>query len=179
MVTSHDCYIGLLKDGKQPNLASDFHPAKSESLGGQQVWTWDIPPSEGHPQPTTFYFAQIAESYFVMTNNRQDLQEVVSELTSAESPKTAPVTVPGWKTFSAYNYWAYRSIRRSGITHADAYASGLTNLPPTVMALAFFADMNARESYFQVYSSDKTMKTTPKGLKAAELMRFQPVGAGI
>ena len=145
-VSSRECYLGLLKGGQQPDLAADFRKAKSESIEGRQVWTWEMPPYEGHPQPTEFYFTQVAGSYFVMANNRQDFQTVVHELTSPGSLKTAQAAIRGWTTFSAHKYWAYLALRRSGV--ADRAASGLTNLPPSVVALAFFTDVDARESYF-------------------------------
>jgi hypothetical protein len=176
-VSSHDCYVGLLKGGQQPNLEADFRKARSELIEGKQAWAWEIPPYEGHPYPTTFYFTQVAGSYFVMANNQQDFREVLNELTPTESSKTVPVSIPGWNTFSAYKYWAYRSIRRSGV--ADSQAAALTNLPGTVGALAFFADIGARQSYFQVYSSGETMKTVPKDLPVSALVHFQPREPGV
>jgi hypothetical protein len=32
MVSSHSCYIGILEDGSQPNIDSDFRQASSESI---------------------------------------------------------------------------------------------------------------------------------------------------
>jgi hypothetical protein len=177
MVSSRTCYIGMVEGGAQPDIEPDFRQASYESIDGRQVWTWSMPPYEGYPRPTKFYAAQIAGSYFVMTNNREDFQEAVNALTSAENSESASISAPGWETFSAHKYWVYRLFRRSGVVNSDA--AGIRDLTPDVIALTFFADVDKRESFLRVLSSDKSVKTAPKIFRAAELNHFQPLEPGI
>jgi hypothetical protein len=177
MVNSSTCYIGILRSGAQPNIASYFRQATYESIEGRQVWTWSVPPYEGYPKPTTFYAAQIEDSYFVLSNNLQDFQAVTTSLTASEHATAAFMGVPGWNAFSTQDYWLYRSIRRSGAV--DPNAAGTSLLAPDVSAIIFFADAGKRQGTVRVLSSDTTMKTKPNVLPDSELSRLQPQGAGV
>ena len=176
MVNSSTCYIGILKSGAQPNVETYFRQATHESIEGRQGWTWSVPPYEGYPKPTKFYAAQIADSYFVISNNLQDFQAVTTSLTAPEGATTAFTGVPGWTAFSAQNYWLYRSVRRSGAIDPDA--AGTSVLTPDVSAIFFFADPGKRQGTLRVLSSDTTMKTKPNVLPDSELSRLQSQGAG-
>ena len=112
-----------------------------------------------------------------MTNNRQDFQEVASALTLSGSSRIDSIEVRGWDTFKAHKYWAYRLLRRDGVVDSDASAS--TSLSADVVALTFFADVDQRESFMQVFSSDTTMKTMPRVLPESVPNKLQPQGAGI
>src|SRR5271170_3574346 len=160
MFHSRTCYIGVLEGATQSALEPDFRKASYEFIGGRRVWIWSISPDEGYSKPTKFYAAQIAGLYFVMTNNREDFEEAANALTVAENSKPASISVSGLETFRTHKYWAYRLIRRSGIINSDT--AGIRNPTPEVVALTFFADVDQRESFIQVISPDKAMKTIPK-----------------
>jgi hypothetical protein len=177
MVNSSTCYIGILKSGAQPNVEAYFRQATHESIEGRRVWTWSLPAYEGDPTSTKFYAAQIADSYFVLSNNLQDFQAVTTSLTASEGATTVFMGVPGWTDFSTQNYWLYRSIRRNGAI--DPNAAGTSLLTPDVSAIIFFADAGKRQGTLRVLSSDATMKTKPKVLPDSELSRLQPQSTGI
>jgi hypothetical protein len=182
MASSRKCYVGILEGGAQPNVELNFRKAFYESIDGKQVWTWSKPDSGEGSKLSKYYAAQVAGSYFVMANNRQDFQELANALISADTSKPPSISASGWNTFSAYHYWAYRLIRRSGVVSSDGDAIDpdvIRGLRPDVNALAFFVDVDKRESFIQVFSSDTSMKTVPKILPNSELSRLQPQGAGI
>lgn len=176
-VTSRKCYVGILEGGAQPNVEPDFRQASHESIGGRQVWTWSTGPSEGASKPNEFYAAQISNSYFLMTNNREDFQEAANALASVQAFKPTLIGVPGWETFSKYGYWAHRSIHRNGAI--SSAAAGIHDLTPDLMTLTFFADVDRKESFLRVFSSDKSTETAPKVLPQSELKRLQPLGGGV
>ena len=176
-VSSHKCYVGMLEGSAQPDIEPDFRQASYESIDGRQVWTWSIPAYEGHPRPTKFYAAQIASSYFVMTNNREDFREAVHALASAESSQTTSMGVSDWESLSAHNYWVYRLIRRSGVVSSEA--TGIEDLTPDMISLAFSADIDKRTGLVRILSSDKSMKAIPKVFRASELNHFQSLEPGI
>lgn len=66
-----------------------------------QAWTWSSPSGVGADK---FYTAQIAGSYFIVANNRQDFENAARALTVAETSKPPSVSVPGWETFSTHQY---------------------------------------------------------------------------
>jgi hypothetical protein len=177
LVNSRKCYIAIQEGDTQPNIDSDFSKASYESIEGKSVWTWSVPLYEGSPKSVKFYAAQIGDSFFVMTNNRPDFEEAVKSLTSAESSKPTSISVPGWATFSAHNYWAYRLYRRGEVRYQNV--AGTADLTLDVIALTFFADVDKREGFIQVLSSDTSMKSIPNIWRGFDQNRFQPQGPGI
>ena len=164
MVSSTKCYIGVLENGAQPNIEVDFRSASYVSIAGKRIWTWSVPPYEGHPRPTSFYAAQVAGPYFVMTNDLTAFQEAANALVSTESV-SAPSDVFGWDTFSPYKYWAYRHFGRSGtVTGTKFQPTEEEGSLRDVVAMAFFADLDKGQGFLQVFSSDKSMKAVPKAL---------------
>jgi hypothetical protein len=177
MVNSHNCYIGILKERVQPNLEQQFGHTTYESIDGRQVWTWSLPPYEGYPKATKFYAAQLAASYFVLSNNLSDFQAVTGALTSAEYAKIGSIKVPDWATFSGQSYWIFRSVQRTGVV--DSNAAGISVLTPDVNSIIFFADVNQRIGSVLVLSSDLSMKSKPKVLPVSVPNQFQPLAAGV
>jgi hypothetical protein len=176
-VGSHKCYIGILKDGVQSNAERDFSGVPNETIEGTRVWTWTVPPSDDESAPSTYYAARLEGPYLLMTNNRQDLEDVAKALTSTEGAKPDSIKVFSWETLRSHQYWVYRSLRRTGVI--SPYASGIGNLGANVIAMAFFADVDKRQAYIRVLTSDRSMKTVPKVLPDAELNLLQPEGPGI
>jgi hypothetical protein len=174
-VSFRGCYIAVREHDARPDIATAFSQAKYELSQGEPVWTWSMPPYEGHPSVTMFYAAQVARSYFVLTNDRHDLEEIAKELSSG-GLSSVPAAVTDWTTLRTHQYWVHRSIRRSKTV--DGSAAALTSMSSTVVEIALFSDMDGR-GRLRVYDSDKSGKTTPKDFRASEVMRFQPAGAGI
>jgi hypothetical protein len=177
MVSSHDCFIGILKGTAKPNLENDFSGAEREVMDGRQVWTWSLPPYDGYPRPTKFYAAQIGDSYFVLANNAKEFEETVRALKAAEGTASPSIGVAGWETFSKYKYWVYRQVRRGG--SVDPQITGIKFLTPDISALAFYSDIDSGIGTLSVFSSDATMKVKPNVLPEAALDRLQPKGAGV
>jgi hypothetical protein len=177
MVSANRCYIGVLNDETEPNLEPDLHRVAYELIGGRQVWTWSVPPYEGYSRPTIFYAAQIGREYLLVTNNKRDFETTAKALASALDSKPSIIGLPGWETFSTYKYWIHRSVQRSGSISPDA--SGIKSMGEDVVGLTFFADLDLKESYLQVFSSNSNMKVAPQILSGTEIRGFQASGAGV
>lgn len=175
MVSSRNCYIALARSGTQQDIVSDSHKAQQQVSNGRQVWTWSLPPFEGHPTSTDFYATNLDGLYFVMANDRRTFEEVAEKLTSAETSDTftLPNSASAWKTFSKHDYWAYRLFKRNGVK--DTTAAGLTNATSNALALAFFTDSYQKESTIQVFTSDKS----PFAFLPSLPNPFQPSGVGV
>jgi hypothetical protein len=175
MIPSIKCYVGVLAgDAKQPNIDVDFRRATYESIAGKQVWTWSVPHYEGAQKSAQYYAAEIGDSYFVLANSKPDFIYVANALASAGSLEPAPINVAGWKVFSAYSYWANRQFSNSD----KSVAAGSQELTPDISAITFYADVDKREGFIWVLSSDKSMKTAPKVLPASEKGRWHSAEAG-
>ena len=170
MFSSHNCYIGVMNGGPHPNLDSIFSSAKAKFLDGMPVWVWSAPPYEGQPRTTTFYAAQVANSYLLLANDQGVFSDVLSALRSSTD---VSISLPGWEAVSAHDYWLYQSL--SQIPNSRIRGGDRARAP----ALTFFADVNKRESSVLVYLTDTTMNNTPDGLPASKLCHYQHVAAGI
>jgi hypothetical protein len=176
-VGSRKCYIGISKEVAQSNVARDFGGVPSETIDGRLVWTWTVPPSDAESAPITYYAARIEGPYLVLTNNRQDLEDVARALSSTDGAKQDSRMVVGWEALRSHQYWVCRSIRRSGIISPEA--SGTKYLGPNVNAMAFLADVDKREGYIRVLTSDTSMRSAPRVLPDSELNLLKPDGPGI
>lgn len=177
LVGSHKCYIGISEEGAQPQLGEIFRQATIEPIDEHTVWTWSMPPYEGHSNPTSFFAAQIGHSYLLVANNREDFRYIARLLASTDTAIANSLRVFDWDNFSAHQYWAYRLLRRDG--NSDGEASALTRLDADVTAISFAADIDKRQAVLRVQSSDSEMKTLPKVLPESELMRFHVHGPGV
>jgi hypothetical protein len=171
MVNSRKCYIAVLGSGRGPDLEREFKGATSESIGGRQAWTWMVPQYEGSPKGTKFYATQVSGSYMVFANNQPDIEEIVNALTASGESAPLPQNVPGWDTFTKYDYWAYRQFRRVGVKSTDA--AGLRGLATEVSAISFYADVEQRSGFIQVFGSNTNQTSPPPILRKIGPEKFQ------
>jgi hypothetical protein len=176
-VHSDKCYIGVPSGGAQSDMEASFSQAQRETIGGRQAWLWTIPASEENPEQRTFYAAQLPGWYLLMCNNRPDFEKVAKSLSAKDAPITSQINALGWKTFSAYNYWVYRSVRRIGGDNPSV--SGLAQLTPDVTSLAFFADIDRRQGFIRVFGSETQTKTAPKILPESRRQLFISDTSGV
>lgn len=176
-IGSHKCYVGVLRGDVQPNVQADFRNIPYELIDGRRVWTWSPPASDDNPNPPRYYAAQIANSYFVMTNYRQGFEQIAATLSSAENSGATSTPVFAWEAFSTHSYWMYRSLRRQGVV--SPVAAGIKDLSSDVTALVFMADVDQRSGFLIVQSSDRAMKKVPSVFLDSQLNKLEPQGIGI
>lgn len=163
------CYIGISERGSQPDIATVFEKAQMTSIAGAHVWTWSVPPAEGHPEPFKFYATQVADRYFLMTNGEQAFSDAFTELTSSKRLSTNAIL----EALQTHEYWVYRQIRPGGA------GEGKSNVPSNAFAITFFADINAKQTYFEVHKSNHAPKTVSTDLPMANLIHYQQIRPGI
>ena len=175
-VSYRTCHIAILRPGAAQTIAREFSKVHAAPIAGWTVWTWSIPPSEGYKTPTEFYAATVASSFFVLTNNGDDLREVANAL----AKRTVPGDLHSGRDLSALHahaYWAYRAIRRA--KGADALASGLRELPVSAVALELFTEYDDGRLFFNILVPDDRSGSTPPDLPSSESIHFQWAGAGV
>src|SRR5271169_2442165 len=91
------------------------------------------------------------------------------------SSSHSPFGNPASSTFDAARSCSLR--QRNELFQMDQKAK--SSLTRDVIALTFFADIDKREAFIRVFSSDRSMRTVPTVLPEAELYRLQPKEAGI
>jgi hypothetical protein len=176
-IHSGKCYIGVPLGGAHSDMEASLSNAPRETVAGRQAWVWSLPASEENPQQRTFYAAQLPGSYFLMCNNRPDFEIVAKSLPSATASIPSQINVLGWETFSGFNYWMYRSVRRTG--GGNSSLSGLVPLTPDVTSLAFFADIDKRQGFIRVFSLEPQMKIAPRVLPESKRQLFNRDTSGV
>jgi hypothetical protein len=176
-VRSEKCYIGVPLGGTRSAMGASFSQAPRETIGVDQAWVWTIPASEENPQQRTFYAAQLPGSIFLMCNNQQDFEIVEKSLSSEIASIPSHINALGWETFSTYNYWVYRSVRR--MSGGNPSLSGLVQLTPYVTSVAFFADIDKRVGFIRVFSSGTQMNTAPDVLPVSQRQLFKLDTSGV
>jgi hypothetical protein len=170
MVSSQECYVGILRPNGRSIIESDFRSSMYESIDGNHVWTWSAPPYEGYPRSTTFYIAEIENTYFVMANNLAEFRETVRKLRTVNSEGESKVG--DLKQPIDDDYWIHRSIR-------DTDATVPAQHTPNAVVMRFVADVATMKGHIEVDSSDSSFKANLKGLPASEVVHYEPAGNGI
>jgi len=175
-ISYRTCDIAILRRGAAQTIAGEFRNVNTPPIDGRTVWSWSIPPSEGYKTPTDFYAAIVADSFFVLTNNRDDLREVANALAKGKVPTELP-SGRDLTALRAHAYWAYRAIRRA--KGADMLASGLSGLPASAVALELFSEYDDGRLFFNILVPDDRSGSPPPGLPSLESFHFQRAEAGV
>lgn len=179
-VQSRRCYIVIPKDGNY-DLRKYFRHATDESSGGLQVWKWSAQFGEyGEDDPkrsSTFYASQIASSYLVIANNRDDLQETVSRLAAANDSKAMLARVPDWDTVSEHKFWGYRRLGDSRVLNTEA--EGMSLLTINAKTIILFVDSDDKQCVILIVSSDMGRNSALTEKAASILPPFKHLGGGL
>jgi hypothetical protein len=173
MVSSQDCYIGMLRPQGRSLVESYFSQSTFELIDGQRVWTWSAPPYEGYPHSTTFYLTVVEHTYFVIGNDLAEFRATVRRLTTEGTKDNTKISDPN--ASSDKKYWVYRSIRWNKATR-DVDPAGLAKVTSTI-AMRFAVDFETMTGQVEADSADETLKTI-KELPASEVLHYEPREAG-
>jgi hypothetical protein len=173
MVHSQDCYIGLLRPGGHSIVEAYLNQSGSQTIDGQQVWTWTAPPDEGYPHTTTFYIADIAHSYFVMGNDLTEFRATMRQL-SQGTEDDSKISDPD--ALSDKAYWAYRSVRWNKVKF-DFDPTGAAAQTATVV-MKFTGDFGTMTGQMETDTTDAAYQTDPKGLPGSGLFNYRRKAPG-
>ncbi|HEX4310138.1 MAG TPA: hypothetical protein VHZ25_08920 [Acidobacteriaceae bacterium] len=172
-VQSSSCYIIVLKKRNSFDLGRVASKSSVISSAGGSVWKWSAPPSEGHPQPYTFYAAQVAGAYVLISNNADDLGGISGKLSIMSAAPNLD-GIPDWATLSQHEVWGYRRYRH---TEENKTAAGTSEVTPEAQALSFFADPKQKTGVLRLFSS--TASTSDKMNATGTIPPFKAVGSGV
>ena len=172
-VQSNLCYIILLNKRSSFDLRKVASKSGLMSSAGGSAWKWSAPPSEGHPQPYTFYAAQVASSYVLISNNADDLGAISAKL-SATSAAPNLEGIRDWATLSQHEVWGYRRYRH---TEENKTAAGTSEVTPDAQALSFFADPKQKAGVLRLFSA--TAGTADKMNATGAIPPFRSTGSSV
>ena len=171
--SSQDCYIGLLRPGRHSIIETDLNQSGSQTIDGQKVWTWTVPPYEGYPYTTTYYIADIEHSYFVMGNDLTAFRATMRQL-SQGTEDDSKISDPD--ALSDKAYWAYRSLRWNKVKHDTDPAGPASQM--TTVVMKFTADFGTMTGQLEADSTDPDLQTDTKQLPASEIFHYERKAPG-
>lgn len=171
-VQSRFCYVLVL--GTRSTFEISRVGSKSGVMSSAEgaAWKWSAPPTEGHPQPYTFYATQVAHSYVLISNNLDDLHAMSAKLSASD---TAPnlSSIRDWESISQHEVWGYRRYRHD---EGNKVAAGTSEVMPDAQAVAFFADPKQKTGVLRLFSP--TAGTADKMNGTRILFPFKAAGSG-
>lgn len=177
-VRSQFCYLIVLGRLPELDLRRYFGEATLALADGMPVWKRLAPPMEGDPEPGFLYAAEVAHSYFSVSNNLEELQIVAKRLTSSDDDARILTEVRQWETVSKQKFWGYRRYRHSGIV--DRVAAGMEDVTPSAEALIVLIDVKKRICTLRLLLSPPVAERTPAKMnERGNLPPFRPGGPGI
>jgi hypothetical protein len=179
-VHSQRCYIVILGTHARFDLRAYFHRAPAGSAAGAPVWTWSAKLGEFGEEdrrPSSFYAAQFANSYLLLSNNPEDLQATAKAITSSENPNKVLAGIRDWEQVSQHKVWGYRCYRHSGVV--DREAAGMSSVTPGTKALIFLVDFGNKACVIRLFSSDTNADTAARISSVYKLPSMKPQAAGV
>jgi hypothetical protein len=150
-VRARYCYVIVMS--RPTNIRAFFDEDPDRSEKGIQFWKWKGRPTEGHPDPRLFFASQIGESFFVLTNNVEDVEDLALDLKAPRDDFQTLGEMRDWDIINSYEFWGYRRVRRG--PEVNATAAGLIYISPAVQRLTFFVDSRTfrRKAVFRIFGS--------------------------
>ena len=179
-VRSRRCYILILRNGKF-DLHDYFRQSSSGSIAGATIWNWSAKVGDfGEESPnklSSFYVAQIASSYLLISNNLHDLQSSAKGLMAPDPPKMKSTGIGDWGDVIQHRIWCYRRYRHSGVV--DQEAAGMSAVSRAAEALVFFVDSQQKTGLLRLISSNTNDDPSVKMNALSKLPPLKPQGSGV
>ena len=118
-VHSRFCYVIVLGKRSRFDLGKVADKSAVMLSAGASTWKWSVKGGEGHPEPYTYYAAQIAQFYLLISNDVDDLHALSSKL-SASDASSKVGGILGWTTLSQHPVWGYRRYRHAELNKTAA-----------------------------------------------------------
>jgi hypothetical protein len=178
-VRSQFCYIVVLKDPNTFELRNCFPQPPTVFNPRLEVWCWQVKLGEfgeDDPRPSSLYAAQVAKSYTLFSNDREEIQ-TVAELLALPNYNSGNLSgIREWPSVSQHGIWGYRRYRHTGV--ADRTAAGMRGVTPGAQALIFFPDLERKVGVLRLLNSPEDERTAENFNSSAKLPPFKPSGSG-
>jgi hypothetical protein len=138
-VRSTLCYVFVLRKNGTFDAHERLNRAATSDAPADPVWKWQVPHQEGEPGPVSFYAAQVARAYFVVSNSLGDLQTVAKALASKATGE--PQGIRDWAALQQRDAWGYRRYRHGAVK--DRLAAGMEDVRPGAEALVLLPNVKS------------------------------------
>lgn len=160
-VHSQNCYVVALRRRSAFDLGKYFRQASVASAAGAPVWNWSAKVGEfgeHAPRPTSFYAAQIGQSYLLVSNNLEELKAIAGRLASPNPDTRILGEIRDWGIVSEHEVWGYRRYRHADVI--DRTAAGMAYVTPEAQALIFMFDREKNSFTLRLFCVPGQERTT-------------------
>jgi len=178
MVRSTFCYIIFLKQFEDIN---QYFKQPVASAVGVPIWQWTASLEEfgeNEPKPSVLYVSELERSYLVISNDLQQLQNVITQLVSSQGEAArVSKTIPDWTDLGRHTFWGYRRYRHK--EQPNRGAAGMQNITSAAQSLYLYADEGEKAGVLRLRSSTES-DATADNLNATKMLPpFKKIGAGV
>lgn len=157
-VRSQRCYVVILKRKSTFDLRKYIASAPVASAAGVPVLSWGAKLGEygeDDPKSSTLYASQLGQSYVLISNDLQGLENIAERLGPVNKGVQSTSEIPEWGTLSQHGEWAYRKYRYIEIVDPPS-AAGMTDVTSSADSLIFYFNSDNRTGVLQLIASDKS-----------------------
>jgi hypothetical protein len=173
LVRSQFCYVMLLKKDSGFNIHQYLDQTAVVESTGVEVWKWSVKYGEfggNGSEPTPLFAAQVANAYFVIASDLNELQSVI-EILSRPAQEFIHLNTPShFESVSRHPFWCYRRYRHDGVI--NQVAGGMTGITRDAEALFFYTDADDKPGVLGLLSS-------PQDKDAAKILNTKPLSLGL
>ena len=155
-VVSTRCYIAVLTDGSRISVSHYLGKPNQQTPSGLPVWNWTVDLGEFGDRTThlsSLYAAQIGNTYFVVSNNLDELQSASQEMGSSSEHAALP-QIREWDSVKQHEFWGYRKLTSSESRPPATIFNGLKGIQPEAEALILYVDFEHKSGLLRVLSSN-------------------------
>jgi len=175
-VQSRFCFVLILKTRSPVEIAGSFSRASKTSVLEKPAWTWVVGPTEGRTEPTHVYAVPLGESYILISNDLDDLGNIIQTVSSRSNDQTL-VHLRDWNLVRDQQYWGYRRYGHQVIT--NRVAAGLSEIANDAQALIYLVDVKAKISTVRLLTTANGARTAGNLNARAALPPFRPIRADV
>jgi hypothetical protein len=174
-VHSTFCYVIVLSNSI--DIQRYFSQPVSSTVSGR-IWSWSANLQEfgeNEPRPSTLYVGETGQSYLLVSNNEEELQQLAVRLRDTSDNIFAVLAgLREWEEVGQHKFWGYRRYRHDRVV--DKFAAGMTKVTPAMAELIVYAD-DGTTGILQLYCSTSDDSTSKSAATMMPLL--MPRGSGI
>jgi hypothetical protein len=178
-IRSTRCYIMVLRKGSALDFSRYFKKPPVASAGRAPIWNWSAELEEfgeADPRSSSLYATQIAQSYILVSNNLEELENVSGRLTSANNDAAVLAGIREWNDLSQHEFWGYRRYKHGKPRASIDRLAGTDLITPQAEAIVLYVDMRKRTGVLRLFSSSPDDATAGNINASRSITPLKPVG---
>jgi len=177
-IRSTRCYIIVLRKESALDFSRYFNKPPVASAVGTPIWNWSADLGEfgdGDPRSSSLYATPITQSYILVSNNLEELQNVSRRLTSVNNDARVLAGIHEWNDLRQHEFWGYRRYKHGKPRPIDRLV-GTDQITPQAEAVILYVGMRKQTGVLRLFSSSPDDATAENINATGRITPLRPVG---